>query len=114
MHEEPLEIDAELGAELDARVIRALERAPQPSIPVDFAARVAAKVPVRKIPASLKPSHYGRNTVWGCLAALFIALLVLSPRFESRSVLWVAFVWLLCLQFLALGVWWSARHKELS
>jgi hypothetical protein len=53
MHDEPLNPNnlspAEIEQEqLDARIVRALEAAPKPMVPVDFAARLGNRLPARR------------------------------------------------------------------
>jgi hypothetical protein len=95
---------------LDERVVRALERVPDAavSIPADFAARVAAKVPASR-PVSLTPRHNGRTVMVVSVVGLLVMLLGLAHVGAERSVYGRAVEWLLYAQFLALAVWLGTR-----
>ena len=87
---------------LDQRIVRALETAPAPQIPGDFAARVASLLPARR-PLSLTPTHYGRyamllGTVVTLAALVILALRSTHPSFGLLEPLLFA-------QFIALAVW---------
>ena len=105
------EAQAQAERELDARVVEQLERLPDLSsaIPADFAARVAAKVPVRR-PVAVRTTHYGRTLMLVGLVVLFVALVVLAVRGSSGSTIGVALEWTLCVQFLALAVWMGLQR----
>lgn len=96
------QVDARM---FDERLVRALEMAPDisESIPVDFAARVAAKVPARRT-VSLTPRHYGRTAMLISAVVLFVALIWVG-RGLAGSTMGVVVEWFLCAQFLALTVW---------
>jgi hypothetical protein len=95
---------------LDQRIVRALETAPEPQIPADFAARVASLLPARR-PVSLTPTYYGQNAMLAGMVVTLALLLVLplnSPRHASFGLLES----LLSAQFIALAVWLSVwRHR---
>ena len=109
---QPISSNAEID-ELDHRILRALETAPELHIPADFAARVTSKLPARR-PVSLTPTHYGRNAILIGMVMTLLALLgvdsaqrstrrIRSDR--SRS----------CLaQFVALTVWLSIRRESFN
>jgi hypothetical protein len=89
---------------LDQRIVRALETAPRPQIPADFAARVARQLPARH-PVSLTPTHYGQyamliGTVVTLAALVILALHPSQPTFGLVQCLLLA-------QFIALAVWLS-------
>jgi hypothetical protein len=117
MHNQPLDPDNlsqsaidDAIEHLDQRIVRALETAPQPQIPADFAARVASRLPVRR-PVSLTPTHYGQNATLAGMLVTLVALLVLalhSPGHAAFGLLESV----LSAQFLALAVWFSVwRHR---
>jgi hypothetical protein len=96
---------------LDARIVRELERVPalSLSIPADFAARVAAKVPERK--AEVVPvTHYGRTLIGVSLVVLLVALVVLAARGFVSSPIGLVVQWSLCTQFLVLAVWMGTQR----
>jgi hypothetical protein len=121
MHHEPLDPrdlsapedseDLSLAAanHLDQRITRALEAAPEPYIPADFAARVAGRLPARR-PVSLTQTHYGQNaTLLGILVTL--AALILLALHATGHASFVLLESLLFAQFVALAVWFSVwRH----
>ena len=98
--------------QLDQRLIHALEIAPEPRVPTDFAARVASLLPARR-PVSLTPNYYGRYAMIASMVILLAALLLLAPHTTDRSAFGLTLQWLLCAQFIGLAVWLSARrHGE--
>jgi len=116
MHDEPVnqphppKLEMDPQAELDQRVIRALEASPQPYIPDDFAARVASRVPASR-PLSVTSTRYGHNAILISIAVLFAALFALAPHAVNRSVLGLTIECLLCAQFIALTIWLSVRYR---
>jgi hypothetical protein len=90
--------------ELDARVVRALERKPAPSIPADFAACVASQVSERR-PVVLTPARYGAAAVRVAMAGVLIALVVMVARSADHTLLGVAVEWTLCVQLVGLALW---------
>jgi ABC-type Co2+ transport system permease subunit len=110
MFDDAMNPEAEAERELDARIVEQLERLPDLSaIPADFAARVAAKVPVRR-PVSVRTTHYGRTLMMFGLVVLFVALVVLAKHSFTTSPIGVALEWTLCIQFLAFAVWMGVQH----
>jgi hypothetical protein len=100
----------------DARIALELERAPDlsRSIPSDFAARVAGKVPQRKAVALPRSTHYGRTLMAASLVVLLIALVVLAMRGFADSAIGLGVEWCLCVQFLAIAVWMGTRFRRSS
>ncbi len=107
MFDDSMNPEAEAEREFDARIAEQLERLPDLSaaIPADFAARVAAKVPVRRRPVSVRTTHYGRTLMVLGLVVLFVALVVLAKHSFTTSPIGMALEWTLCIQFLAFAVW---------
>ena len=94
--------------ELDQRIVGALETAPETRIPADFAARVAAQLPVRR-PVSLTPTRYGQSATLIALVGTLVALLLLATRGHTAFGLLES---LLFAQFIALAVWFTVwRHS---
>ncbi len=96
---------------LDARIVRELERVPDVSlsIPADFAARVAGKVPERK--TGVAPvTHYGRTLMGVSLVVLLVALVVLAAQGFGSSPIGLMVEWSLCIQFLVLAVWMGTQR----
>jgi hypothetical protein len=114
MHDEPLDHDnlSQSAMEhLDQRIVRALETAPEPQIPADFAARVASLLPARR-PVSLTPTHYGQNAMLIGTVVTLAALLVLALHSTGHATLGLLQS-LLFAQFIALAVWLSVwRHSS--
>jgi hypothetical protein len=106
-HLNTVEIDA--IARLDERIVRALEKAPAPRIPVDFAARVVNALPAKR-PVSLTPTYFGHYAMLISMVVLLGALLFLSPHTSGGSVLGLTLQWMLCAQFIGLAVWLSVRR----
>jgi len=112
MFDDSMNPEAEAEREFDARITEQLERLPDLSaaIPADFAARVAAKVPVRRRPVSVRTTHYGRTLMVLGLVVLFVALVVLAKHSFTTSPIGMALEWTLCIQFLAFAVWMGVQH----
>ena len=89
--------------QLDQRIVRALETAPQPQIPADFAARIASRLPARR-PVSLTPTYYGKSAMLiGTLVTLAALLaLALHPTGNTTFGFLESFLFA---QFIALAVW---------
>jgi len=100
--------------EFDAQIIGELERVPEISamIPVEFAARVAAKVPAKSRPTFVRArsTQYGRAAMGVSLVVLFVALAVLAARGVGSSMFGLAVEWTLGLQFLAIAVWMGSSR----
>jgi hypothetical protein len=95
--------------ELELRILRALETAPNVEIPADFAARVASRLPIRRRPVSLTATHYGRNAVFLGMILTLVVLIALSLSNGSHATFGLAESLLLA-QFIALTVWLSVRR----
>jgi hypothetical protein len=115
MHNDPLnpeDLSPTAAENLDLRITRALEAAPEPHIPSDFAARVASRLPARR-PVSLTPTHYGQNAmVIGILVTL--AALILLALHTAGHASFGLLESLLFAQFVALAVWFSVWRHSLS
>ena len=113
MHDQPLDHDnlSQSAMEhLDQRIVRALETAPEPQIPADFAARVASRLPARR-PVSLAPTHYGYTAMLIAIVATFVALLAFALHTTGRATFGLPESFLLT-QFIVLAVWFSVwRHS---
>jgi len=99
-------------AELDARLVRALEARPAVEIPAGFAARVAGQLPERRS-VSLTPTYYGRNVMVACMVVLGVALLGLALDRTGGTTLGVALEWFVCAQFVALAMWLGVWRRGL-
>jgi hypothetical protein len=115
MHDEPVNqqrpaFETAL-AELDQRVIRALETAPDPQIPADFAARVASRLPSAR-PVSIGRTRYGDSSLLIGIVVLFAALFAVAPDATNRSVVGLTMEWVLCAQFIGLTLWLSIRRRR--
>jgi hypothetical protein len=98
----------EHGDRLDQRIVRALETAPEPQIPADFAARIASQLPARR-PASL--THYGPKATLAGMLVILAALLILALTPMGHTTFGFLES-LLSVQFIALAVWLSVwRHR---
>ncbi len=102
---------------LDAQVVMALESQPQIDIPADFAARVAARVAVRRTDPlegiRLRSTRYGYAVGMVCMVVLLIAMLAFAPRAMSGSTFSEGLEWTLSLQFVLLAVWFGLRQEKL-
>ncbi len=102
-------IDPE-SQQLEARITLALETAPKPEIPLDFAAKVAAQVPAIR-PVTLTPRGYGRNAALLSLAVLIALIFVFANR-AGASPLWTSMEWIFCIQFALVAVWLAVRQAR--
>jgi hypothetical protein len=109
-HQHSAATESDPLARLDRRLIHALEVAPEPRVPADFAARVAKMLPATR-PVAAAPTHYGYYAMVASMVILMAALLFLAPHTANRSVFEVTLQWLLCAQFIGLAVWISARRR---
>jgi hypothetical protein len=99
--------------ELDLRLIRALENAPTLQIPADFAARVTARIPSRR-PISVSPTRYGYYAMLISMVVLLAAMLILARHAVDHTTLGLTLNWILCAQFIAIGIWISARRHDIG
>ena len=111
MHEQRMNDAAEGGMDsmdritaIDRRVVRALERAPEVSIPAGFAARVVGQLPARSAGA-VTPARYGPVAMRISMAVLVVALVVLGMRSADHSVFGIALEWILCGQLVVVAMW---------
>jgi len=77
-YSEDMQQDENSQTGFEAKLTRALERRPEPMVPVDFASRVAAALPPAA-PAR-KPMQVGRTVGLAAAAVLGVALLALAPH----------------------------------
>jgi hypothetical protein len=96
---------------LETRIIRALETAPQPDIPANFAARVANQLPPPPT-LILTPGRYGYRAGLVCLVVLLGLLLAFAHRATGASLFWTAIESIFCAQFALLAVWLVARNAS--
>ena len=107
MHEQRMRYNTNA---LEERVVRALERVPEVTIPAEFAARVAAQVPVRRT-VSMTTSHYGLMAMRTSMAVLVIALVGVAMHATGRGMFGVVMEWVLCAELIALAVWMSGVRE---
>jgi hypothetical protein len=115
MHSEPVNENDLLPTAtelLDQRIVRALEVAPQPRIPADFAARVASQLPARR-PVSLTPTHYGHKAVLIAMVVTLVAVITLALRAAAGPANPGLVESLLCTEFIALAVWFGIARPSL-
>jgi hypothetical protein len=96
----------------ERRIDSALERKPEQAIPVDFAAKMAARasaIPLRRRASSVR---IGRSIAWISTAVLAIALFAIAPHTTPSlsSVRFDAEILLLA-ELAGLG-WWLARSMN--
>ena len=103
---------------IDTRVVNALEMRPAVDVPLDFASRVAARVPVKQV--ALRPAggyrvaRYGRRAILMSMVLLVVAMVAVAPRVMVNSALWVGLEWIMCSEFLLLALWFVMRREELG
>jgi hypothetical protein len=93
--------------ELEASIVRALETAPDPAVPANFAAKLVVQLPpVTVAPVAVR--HYGRIAAIACCAVL-LGLLFALARDPHASPAGLAAEAILGLQFVLLVVWLAVR-----
>jgi hypothetical protein len=97
-----------MNSSLDARIIRAIETAPQAEIPADFAARIAQQLPDRGA-LVVTPERYGQRAAVACLLVLPVLMLAFVHRVTGPSLYWVSIESILSAQSALLAVWLVAR-----
>lgn len=112
------EIDVQRAEE--DRIARALEEAPAVVIPADFAARVMAQLPERKVARVpewrgllFRRTHYGRNAMLAGAALLCCLLVVTGVVGHSGGAVWQLAEWTALAQLAGIALWgglaWRAR-----
>jgi hypothetical protein len=91
------------------RITRALEQAPAVAVPANFAARVMAELPERKVVQvsagfSLRRTHYGRNAMLAG-AALLCCLLVAAAVASNGDTAWRLAEWTALAQLAGIALW---------
>jgi hypothetical protein len=97
--------------DLEMRVLRALEAKPGVSVPADFAARVASRVPARRLGA-VAPARYGMIAMRVAMAVLVVALVIVAMRSGDRGAVGLAVEWILGAQLVALAMWRSGMWER--
>jgi hypothetical protein len=101
------------------RITRALEQAPAVAVPADFAARMMAQLPERKVarvPAGLlvRRTHYGRNAMLAG-AALLCCLLMVVAIASNGDAVWRLAEWTALAQLGGIALWcglaWRTRDS---
>jgi hypothetical protein len=96
-----------IDTSLETRIILALEAAPRPEIPADFAARVSAQLPPRAA-LVLTPGRYGLRAAFVCLVLLLPVMFAIANRATGTSPYWFSIESIFCAQFVLLAVWLAA------
>jgi len=101
------------NAELEHAMTRALEQVPEPAIPADFAARVAAKARTLPQPKPAVVTQYGRRTAFAAAVLLTVLLFVLAPHASPGSnSLGFALEMLLFVELGGLAIWLTRSQGE--
>jgi hypothetical protein len=103
MHEQRMKDGKTAMEALEERVTRALERVPEVTIPADFAARVAGRLPERRAFVA-RPARYGLMAMRIGMAVLVLSLVVVAMHSAGRGVFVIALEWVLCAELAALAV----------
>lgn len=100
----------------EERVARALERAPAVTVPADFAARVMAQLPERKVRPAREAgwfprrTHYGRNAMLA--GAVLLCCLLLAGAVASRGdAAWRVAEWTALAQLAGIALWWGLAWR---
>jgi hypothetical protein len=102
----------QINTSLENRIILALEAAPRPEIPADFAARVSAQLPPRAA-VVLTPGRYGQRAAFICLVLLLPLMFAIANRATGPSLYWFSIESIFCAQFVLLAVWLAASGTSL-
>lgn len=97
--------------EFEARLTRSLEAAPQIAVPVDFAARVMARVPQREMAVPTRVSNAARSVALASIAVLACVLLVLMFAIPQTRFVSFALEPLLAMQLAGLLYWQAVRPR---
>jgi hypothetical protein len=100
-----------IDTSLENRIILALEAAPRPEIPADFAARVSAQLAPRAT-VVLTPGRYGQRAALVCLVLLLLLLFAIAQRATGASPYWFSIESIFCAQFVLLAVWLEASPSS--
>jgi hypothetical protein len=98
------------------RITRALEQAPALTVPADFAARVMAQVPERKVvrvPADgffVRRTHYGRNAML-VGAMVLCCLLVAGAAGHGGGIAWQLAEWTALAQLAGIALWYGLAWR---
>jgi hypothetical protein len=94
------------------RITRVLEEAPAVTVPADFAARVMAQLPERKVGRVpewsglfIRRTHYGRNAMLAGAAVLCCLLVVAAIASNHGGVAWQATEWVVLAQLAGIALW---------
>jgi hypothetical protein len=94
-------------------LLEALESKPHPSIPTDFAARMAQRARTEPVPRPRTRTHYGQTAAWLSLIVLTAVVVALAPTTISTGALTItplaAVEYVLLAQLLALALWLGTR-----
>jgi hypothetical protein len=93
---------------LDARITLALETAPRPEIPADFAARISRQLPPHAA-LVLTPGRYGQRAAAFCVVVLMVLMLAFARLANPGSLYWFSIESIFCAQFVLLAVWLVVR-----
>ena len=94
---------------LEAAIVAALDDKPATAVPADFAARVAAQLPV--LPAAPPATHFARNMGCGAVVLLLAVLFLLAPHAAPQFTNAVFDVELLLLAQLVAVTAWLVRRE---
>ena len=100
----------ELDGAMEVRLTRALEWKPEVQVPMDFAARVAGQLPMRR-PVAVTRARYGLIAMRIAMGVLVVALVAMSMRPAAHTVFGIAMEWVLCAQLAGLVTWQSGAWR---
>jgi hypothetical protein len=108
-----------LQREEEDRITRALEQAPAVAVPAEFAARVMAQLPERKVARAsewsgmfVRRTHYGRNAMLAGAAVLCCLLVVAAAASRgSGDAAWRIAEWMVLAQLAGIALWWGLAWR---
>jgi hypothetical protein len=105
----------------DDRIVRALEQAPAVRVPADFAARVMAQLPERKVARVpdwhglfMRRTHYGRNAMLAGAALLCCLLVVAAVASHGGALGWRLTEWTALTQLAGIALWGGLAWRTLA
>ena len=107
--------DSKRTEQVEAMVVRALERKPEIAVPQDFAARMARAVPAEAPARSAVRPMFGRAAGYVAVVAMMVVLMILAKMHPEALEAGRGFVFaievVLLTQLLAVGYWLGMKSN---
>ena len=110
-------LERDLDRVEEERITRVLEQAPTVAVPADFAARLMAQLPERKVarvPVGffVRRTHYGRNAMLAAAALLCCLLVVGAIVSNHGGIAWQAAEWVVLAQLGGIALWYGLAWRR--